>query len=389
MEADEEPTRTLQKAKKGQMMTNDMQEIRRTERPRYRRRPARKRRLRILPAAAGILARSCWLIPASAAVFFQACAPEVWIPLLNIRISPTVFGAAAYLVLVMWATTQLFGGIIVPVEDRLWYNMLPVEVFLTLAAMKTALYPTLLAIAFGLLIAVLFSLRAVSALRPTLRASRRFVRGVCLRITAVVMASVLTYPSMIALSDILGEKQLDSVRMLVSRTAAEAPAEDAQAPEIDEARWLQYSLQQRLNFLQRVVNTESAEMGIEPPRVMCTGLGCDEDSRTLGHYDERTREIVVDISHLETGTCRDLLKTILHECRHAYQVSVVAMLDWTDETVLTHQFFEEARRWKACFDDPDYPDAVFDAYYVREVEVDARAYAEECVEMYLSDAEGA
>lgn len=74
------------------------------------------------------------------------------------------------------------------------------------------------------------------------------------------------------------------------------------------------------------------------------------------------------------------LNTLLHEARHIFQYDIVERLDWEDSLILTSDYYEEVRDWRAEFMTRPQTD---EEYRYQSCEEDAREYANEHEGMYV------
>ena len=138
--------------------------------------------------------------------------------------------------------------------------------------------------------------------------------------------------------------------------------------------------EQRLDALQRVANCEMDAIGIEMARVISEDLENSDSTYSIGCYRPSAHEIVVDSYCLEQFSYAKILENLLHECRHAYQYSVISILNWDSSIVQRHQYFEDARRWKTELIQEE---TDFHTYYLQSIECDARSYAKDRLGLYL------
>ena len=152
----------------------------------------------------------------------------------------------------------------------------------------------------------------------------------------------------------------------------------------DPDAWDELSREERLDRLQLVVELESRQAQIPAATVtVMLKNSSGEGTFTLARYVSRLNLIEISPDYLDGGGPVSLLISVLHEFRHAYQHSVVELLDWNDPAVQRHSFCAEARSWKRCFEDYRSGSEDFDTYYNQPIEEDARRYGEEQCEFYL------
>ncbi len=160
---------------------------------------------------------------------------------------------------------------------------------------------------------------------------------------------------------------------------------------IDESIWKNLSLDERLNTLQTLANTEKVFLGISHEvNVSAESLG----SGTYGLYDYSRHEIAINVNVIMDDDSTQAVTTLCHEVRHAYQHdSADAFLALPEEyqqlSVFDDMraFYENIEDYKNAFIDG------FEEYENQTIEVDSRAYGEkrsafytEAVDKYLADA---
>ena len=142
-----------------------------------------------------------------------------------------------------------------------------------------------------------------------------------------------------------------------------------------EDEWEKLTISEKLDVLQTVVNIE------------VNRLGCDTNIRVgassqrqdiFGNYNKKKKTITVDRDHLMGSTPSEVLCTVLHECRHAYQERLVAAYDSADEIYKNLAIFKEAAEFKDGFENYGSRD-----YYSNPIEADARTYSRLMTREYL------
>lgn len=149
---------------------------------------------------------------------------------------------------------------------------------------------------------------------------------------------------------------------------------------LEETVWQTLSIEDKLETLQMITDIETSNLCIPSLNIQSTGL----DLFVLGQYSAKTRQLQIDIEHLNTSTVTECIGTISHEVYHSYQHYVVDSIDW-DSRTSECQFYDEARLWKDNFS--NYYDSLggsMDAYYDQPVEVSSREYSEQEVKVYLN-----
>lgn len=148
---------------------------------------------------------------------------------------------------------------------------------------------------------------------------------------------------------------------------------------LDPDVWETLTSQEKLDTLQVVANIEAHELGL-PQELRVGGALLDES--TLAEYEEQTHTVSISMDHLENSSAPYVLRSVLHECYHAYQQRLVdAYEDLTDPALRQLKVFRDAAQYAKEF--ADYKDIDEDdeesyyAYYTQACETDARSYAED------------
>ena len=152
-------------------------------------------------------------------------------------------------------------------------------------------------------------------------------------------------------------------------------------PLLDEERWREMDLQQRLDVLQQVVDYEAKWM------LHCTTLPVQtreiEREETLAYYDGRA--INLDRDNLLNRTAEQVLESALHELRHHYQYQVAAMLEAVETELPEYAglaYFDGARDYAENIADYVSSEESAVGYYQQVMEQDARGYAFQRCEYY-------
>ena len=139
------------------------------------------------------------------------------------------------------------------------------------------------------------------------------------------------------------------------------------------------------NFYNEGLDLDYADKGLEGRCEIATSfyndvkekMGIDADLSfankppyNLGGYDPLTNRIELNSNYLEKADCEDLLNTILHESRHAFQNKCI---DTPNSVTVKDNIIEV---WKDNFDNYIRPDEDFEAYENQEIEKDANYFAD-------------
>ena len=149
--------------------------------------------------------------------------------------------------------------------------------------------------------------------------------------------------------------------------------------------WEGLSFASRLEVLQTVENHAAAETGRTPRTVKGAWLHDGPDSVELGAYDPSDNNIYVNNFQLRPDAkygknADDLVETILHEGRHAYQHQVA-------RGEVCHGDAQEAAAWAENMKPGNYVQFSQNpkAYWEQPIEADARAHASKRLEQFRQE----
>lgn len=140
--------------------------------------------------------------------------------------------------------------------------------------------------------------------------------------------------------------------------------------------WEQLTNIEKLGILQTVTNIEAVYLGI--PYELTVGAAALKDN-VVGGYNDSSHSVLVDLDSLENDSAYDLLDTILHEARHAYQHSLISLYQIAAPEYKQLLVFKEVQQYNAEFSNYAHgtSDETFDDYYYQACEEDARTYADD------------
>ena len=150
---------------------------------------------------------------------------------------------------------------------------------------------------------------------------------------------------------------------------------------LHEDNWQTMSLKERADVLAVCKNIELNYLGIYNKEIHLE-VG-DLDEGTLGLHNAKENTIVIDIGHLENSDSRAVLKTLLHECRHAYDRECVAVYNQVGDEYKSLRMFDNIAKYDEEFRTPIDVDEKFEEYYAQLIEISARNYSEVAVEEYF------
>lgn len=137
-----------------------------------------------------------------------------------------------------------------------------------------------------------------------------------------------------------------------------------------------------METLQNLADWEREYYGIPYP---LTVQICTLDDDTLGAYENRTHIVKVNVSMIdpltrETG--EEVMKTVLHECAHAYTQACIEAMDACSEPYKRLRMFNTLNVMKYEFENYSDADDSFFEYYYQTVEIYARQQSETRMKYY-------
>lgn len=153
---------------------------------------------------------------------------------------------------------------------------------------------------------------------------------------------------------------------------------------IDTNTWANLSIEERLDLLQILANTERIILGISHEISVCSdnlGFG------TYGSYDFNTHKVWIDLDVINDDTANKSIETLCHEIYHGYEHDFVNAFLSLDKEYQQLSVFDEVRKYKENFDNYQTGYDDFETYYNQIVEVDSRAYGKKREAFYFAEAE--
>lgn len=150
----------------------------------------------------------------------------------------------------------------------------------------------------------------------------------------------------------------------------------------DLLEWETLSVAEKERVIRSIALIEKEELGISDA-VEITVFTEKMSDYTCGYYTDSSKEIFVNYKYLNEGDVEDVLQTILHEMHHAFVYYTIDSIDYKSELVQENYYYKQAREWKENTENYISADIDYDEYRNQPIEADARAYAEERVNVYL------
>lgn len=147
----------------------------------------------------------------------------------------------------------------------------------------------------------------------------------------------------------------------------------------EEKAWKKLSTKEKLNVLQSVADIEAAHLGVPHGLKVITSV---LTAGTAASYDDENHKIAIDADYLENRPVSDVVKSVCHEARHAYQYCVCEMYNSLTDEQKELLIFRDVEALVYNFSDYKSGIVNFDEYVSQKCEVDAREYAESRCEFY-------
>ena len=195
------------------------------------------------------------------------------------------------------------------------------------------------------------------------------VAGMCLTLCALVSLGCGTYARM---HGGLPLKAEESQRWHIPEGSALKDNREVLV-NLEESRWEPLSTEQRLDLLRVLVKIEQAHLGL-PDDVTLHADFLREN--VLGQMNPRTNRITVDLDHLKNDDPRDVVDTVLHECRHIYSNQLAKLYQSAAPEFRRLQVFAGVDQYAAEYDNYiNGCEGNEEEYYFQSIEMDAREYA--------------
>lgn len=143
-------------------------------------------------------------------------------------------------------------------------------------------------------------------------------------------------------------------------------------------KWQTYSNQEKLDILQIICDYEcKTNLGCDSPKVVA---GHPERDTIYGSYSSKTKTITISVEHLANDPAEDVLDTLLHEARHAYQHATVNAFNAIEENLSEGakalSCFKVIESYRNNFENYISGNEDYYSYYDQDVESDSRSWAE-------------
>lgn len=149
---------------------------------------------------------------------------------------------------------------------------------------------------------------------------------------------------------------------------------------LHEDTWSNLSIFDKLDVLGTIKNVEMHYFGINHEVYLDAG---NLDGNIRGCYNPKEHKITIDIEHLKSSDSKEVLKTLLHECRHIYDRMCVDLYNQIDDGYKNMLMFCKVADFKEDFSNYTSGAEKPLEYYFQPVEISARQYSETAVIEYF------
>ena len=144
------------------------------------------------------------------------------------------------------------------------------------------------------------------------------------------------------------------------------------------------SADEKLKILQTIADIETVHMNIPP---VVVEIGNAEVGRAW--YDKDTNTIFINQKSLDKDTAKEIIKNVLHECRHAYQRYIISKIDCDCVEIQEDCIYEDEHiymdNFKNYIGDPlmiALNNEYYKEYLKQPVEADTNRYAKHRIKLY-------
>lgn len=145
--------------------------------------------------------------------------------------------------------------------------------------------------------------------------------------------------------------------------------------------WRTLDIDQRLDILRIAAEIECITLGIPQVRVRANSMA----ENTMGGYDHASRTVMLSLEHLAFDPVEEVLDTLLHEIRHAYQYGLVELYQSLDEQKRNLALFHGISDYAYEFDNyisGSSGGKTFQDYFEQKCEMDSNAFAGSTISVY-------
>lgn len=149
--------------------------------------------------------------------------------------------------------------------------------------------------------------------------------------------------------------------------------------------WETLTEEQKTNTIDNLKNIELYYLGVSTPTKLIVR---DIGNNIAGQHYPSSNIIEIDKNHLINDSVYDVVNTICHECRHAFQYACVNAYQNTYDEYKNLVIFNDAKQFKdnyANYYEFSGFNETYDEYASQTIEADASEYAEQATNDYYSN----
>jgi hypothetical protein len=150
---------------------------------------------------------------------------------------------------------------------------------------------------------------------------------------------------------------------------------------LHEDNWKTLTIKEKCDVLAVCKNIELNFLGVYNQEIHLEVGNLEEN--VLGHYNFNENTIVIDIDHMENDDSREVLKSLLHECKHAYDHQCVEAYNQLDDDYKKLQLFRNVAIYDEGYKTYIDGEESFEEYYTQQCEASARNYSEVAADEYF------
>lgn len=274
------------------------------------------------------------------------------------------------------------------------YALTPSLVLLLLIFAQYKFVWTLVLLALSVLTSVILCWKVLRGGKLSFRHKKETV----MRVSALVLCAVLLIPGIFSICKFDSSPYYESVELynelllelfggteghqerLTKQELVKQNSSELQKLNAD--TWKKLSNQEKVDVLRLIADIEAYDLGISAVSVVRSEKL--NSLYTLAEYDSESRTITIDLQHLR-DPAYDVVQSVIHEMRHAYQHMVVESLPSENE-VISCRFYEQPRKWREEFlnYNSGYGSEGYEAYASQSCEEDARRYSNEQAQLIFA-----
>ncbi|MBR3837561.1 MAG: hypothetical protein IKJ74_05370 [Clostridia bacterium] len=145
--------------------------------------------------------------------------------------------------------------------------------------------------------------------------------------------------------------------------------------------WAKLDMQERLNVLDVLKNTELQHLGVYRKILLSSNK---LEGNTLGYYSHNEKKIVIDVAHMQDSPVEKVVRTLLHECHHAYTHQQVELYQQLPDEYKKMLMFQSVQTIEKEYANYVNGNKDYEKYAAQLCESSADRYADEAAEQYYN-----